>query len=94
MFVTKRNINSFTLSFFKEKLAKIDWGLLHTIKDPNEAYKTFLKLFSNFYEMASPKLKIKINSKTRIIPLITRGILKFSNVSKDYMKNFRRIEIL
>ena len=43
MFVTKRDINPFTISLFKEKLLKVDWRLLHHIKDPNEANKTFLK---------------------------------------------------
>ena len=40
-FVTKRDINPFTVSFLKEKLLKVDWGLLYTIKDPIEAYETF-----------------------------------------------------
>ena len=79
MFVTKRDINPFTLSLFKDKLLKVDWGLLHTIKDPNEAYKTFLNVFSNLYEIAFPKIKIKVNSKTRLGPWITRSI---SNSSK------------
>ena len=43
MFVTKRDINPFTISLFKKKLIKVDWRLLHPIKDPNEANKTFLK---------------------------------------------------
>ena len=42
VFVTKRDINPFTFSLLKEKLLKVDWGLLHPIKDLNEAYKTFL----------------------------------------------------
>ena len=47
VFVTKCNINLFTLSLLKEKLLKVDWGLLNSIKDLNEAYKTFLNVFSN-----------------------------------------------
>ena len=68
MFVTERYINPFTISLFKEKLLKFGWRLLHPIKDPNEAYKTFLNLFSNFYEITFPKIKIKVNSKTRLSP--------------------------
>ena len=34
VFVTKRDINPFTLSLFKEKLLKVEWRLLHPIKDP------------------------------------------------------------
>ena len=64
MFLTKRDINPFTFSILKEKLHKVDWGFLHTIKDPNEVYKTFLNLFSHLYEVAFPKIKIKVNSKT------------------------------
>ena len=56
VFVTKRNMNPFTLSFLKEKLLKVDWGLLHLIKDPYEAYKTFLNVFNNLYEIAFPKI--------------------------------------
>ena len=64
MFVTKRDINPFSLTLLQEKLLKVDWGLLHTIKDPNEAYKTFLNVFSNLYEITFPKTKIKVTSKT------------------------------
>ena len=45
MFVTKHDINPFTLSLLKEKLLKVDSGLLHTIEDPNEAYKIFFDFF-------------------------------------------------
>ena len=59
--LNKRDINPFTLSLLKEKLLKVDWGLLHPIKDPNEAYKTFLDLFSNLSEIAFAKIKIKVS---------------------------------
>ena len=74
MFVTKCKINPFTLFFLKEKLLKVDWGLLHTAKDPNEAYKTFLNVFSNLYEIAFPKINVKVNSKSPLSPWIARGI--------------------
>ena len=86
--VTKRDINPFTLSLLKEKLLKVDWGLLHTIKYPNEAYKTFLNVFSKLYEIAFPKVKIKVNSKTQLNPWIARGILKSSKRKQTYLKNF------
>ena len=35
-------------------------GLLHTVKDPNEAYIIFLNVFSHLYEVAFPKIKIKV----------------------------------
>ena len=63
MFVTKRDINPFSLTLLQEKLLKVDWGLLHTIKDRNEASKTFLNVFSNLYEITFPKIKIKVNCK-------------------------------
>ena len=87
MFVEKSNINLFTLSLFKKKLPKVDCRLLHPIKDPNEAYKTFLNLFSNLYEIAFPKIKIKLNSKTRLSPWITRGILKSSKRKQKLYEN-------
>ena len=55
VFVTKRDINPFTVTLFK-----VDWGLLHITKDPNEAYKKFLNVFINLYEIAFPKIKIKL----------------------------------
>ena len=88
MFVTKRDINPFTVSLFKEKLLKVGWRLLHPIKDPNEAYKTFLNVFSNLYEIACPKIKIQVNSKTRLSPWITHGILKSSKRKQKLYENF------
>ena len=81
MFVTKRDINPFTLSLLKEKL-------IHTIKVPNEAYKTFLNVFSNLYEITFPKIKIKFSSNTRLSPWITRGILKSSKRKKKLYEKF------
>ena len=88
MFVTKRNTNPFTLSLLKEKLLKVDWRLLHTIKDPHEGYKTFSNVFSNLYEIIFPKIKIKVNSKTRLSPLITRRILKSSKCKQKLHEKF------
>lgn len=68
MFVTKPEINLFTLSFFKDKLLKVHWRLLHPVEDPNEACKTFLNVFSNLYEIFFPEIKIKVNSKTQLSP--------------------------
>ena len=84
MFVTKRDINHFILSLFKEKLLKVDWRTSHPIKDPNEAYKTFLNEFSNFYKIAFPKMKIKVNFKTHLSPWITCGILKSSKRKRKF----------
>ena len=76
------------------------------IKDLSEPYKTFLNVFSNLYEIAFPKIKIKVNSKTRLSPWITRGILKSSkrkqklyekllknrnSVNKENYKTFARL---
>ena len=88
MFVTKRDINPFTFSLRKEKLLKVEWGLLYTIKDPNEAYKIFLNVFSNLYEIAFPITKIKINSKTQLYPWMTRGILKSSKHKQKLYEKF------
>ena len=88
VFVTKCDINPFTLSLLKEKILKVDWGLLHTIKDPNEAYKIFLNVFSNLYEIAFPKIKIKVNSKTLLSPWITCGILKSSKRKQRLYEKF------
>ena len=54
----------------KKKQLKVDWEFLSTIKDPYKVYKTFLHVFSNLYEIAFPKMKIKGNSKIRLSPWI------------------------
>ena len=88
VFVMKRDINLFTLSLFKEKLLEVDWGFLKTIQDPNEAYKSFLLVFGNLYEIAFPKIKIKVNSKNQLSPWITRGIIKSSKRKQKLYEKF------
>ena len=88
VFATKRDISPFTLSLLKEKLLKADWGLLHTNKDPNEAYKKFSNVFSNLYEIAFPKIKIKVNSKYQISPWIASGLLKSSKRKQKLYEKF------
>ena len=88
VFATKHDISPFTLSLLKEKVLKVDWGLLHTIKDPNEFYKKFSNVFSNLYEIAFPKIKMKVNSKYRISPWITRGLLKSSKRKQRLYEKF------
>ena len=83
---TKPNINPFKCSVLKEKLLKVDWRLLNAIRDRNEAYKTFCYAFSNLYETEFPKIKAKVNSKTRVSPWITRGILNFSKQKQKLYK--------
>lgn len=78
VFVTKCDINYFTLSLLKEKLHKVDWGFLNTSKDPNEAYNTVLGVFSNRHEISLPKIKTKLNSKTQLTVRITRDVFKSS----------------
>ena len=88
VFVMKRDINLFTLSLFKEKLLEVDWGFLKTIQDPDEAYKSFLLVFGNLYEIAFPKIKIKVNSKNQLSPWITRGIIKSSKRKQKLYEKF------
>ena len=88
VFVMKRDINLFTLSLFKEKLLEVGWGFLKTIQDPNEAYKSFLLVFGNLYEIAFPKIKIKVNSKNQLSPWITRGIIKSSKRKQKLYEKF------
>ena len=85
VFVMKRDI---TLSLFKEKLLEVDWRFLKTIQDPNEAYKSFLFVFGNLYEIAFPKIKIKVNSKNQPSPWITRGIIKSSKRKQKLYETF------
>ena len=88
VFVMKCDINLFTLSLFKEILLEVDWGFLKTIQDPNEAYKSFLLVFGNLYEIAFPKIKIKVNSKNQLSPWITQGIIKSSKRKRKLYEKF------
>ena len=63
-------------------------GITYTMEDSSEAYKTFLNVFSNLYVF--PKIKIKVNSKTRPSPWITRGILKSSKRKQKLFENFSK----
>ena len=83
MLVTKHDIILFTLPL-KEKVLKVDWGFLYTIKDSNGDYKTFLNVFSNLYEITFPKLILKSNLVDGL-QVVFQNLLK---VSKNYMKNF------
>ena len=58
------------------------------MEDSSEAYKTFLNVFSNLYVF--PKIKIKVNSKTRPSPWITRGILKSSKRKQKLFEIFSK----
>ena len=49
---------------------------------------TFMK------SLSSPKIKTKVNSKTRLSPWITRGILRSFKRTQKLYKTFSRIEIL
>ena len=55
VFVTKRVRNLSIFSILKENSLKVDMVLLHTITDPNEAYKKYV--FSTLYEILFPKIK-------------------------------------
>ena len=89
----KCDINLFTLSLFKEKLLEVEWGFLKTIQDPNEAYKSFLLVFGNLYEIAFPKIKIKVNSKNQLSPWITQGIIKSSKRKQKLYEQFLKNRI-
>ena len=47
-----------------------------------------IDLFSNLFEITFPKIKIKVNLKTRLSPRITRGILKSSKPKQKLYEKF------
>ena len=46
---------------FKQKFYETSWDVIKVFQNPNEAYKSFMKIFSDLYNAYFPKKQIKIH---------------------------------
>ena len=46
--IRKRIIKADSILEFRDILSEVDWGNLHSISTPNDAYEYFLKVFSGY----------------------------------------------
>ena len=72
-------------------LENINWDQFLPSNAPIEAYNTYLKIFSDLYDIAFPKKEIKIKSKYLNTPWFTKGLRKSSKrkqrLNEKFLKN-------
>ena len=61
---------------------------------PNEAYNTYLKIFSDLYDIAFPKKEIEIKSKYLNTPWFTKGLRKSSKRKQGLNEKFSKNQTL
>ena len=49
--IRKRAINAGLIQEFRDILSEVEWGSLHSISNPKDAYEYFLKVFSGIYDL-------------------------------------------
>ena len=52
--IKKRIITADSIQEFRDILSEVNWGNLHSISNPNDAYEYLLKVFSGIYDPAFP----------------------------------------
>ena len=57
--VYKRDFNEHELKFFKQALFGTSWNSVKSLKQPNEAYITFIEIFIEHFDKYLPIRKIK-----------------------------------
>ena len=63
--IRKRVINAESTQEFRDILSELDQRNLHSISNPNNAYKYFFKIFSGLYDLGFPLKTIFVKRKTR-----------------------------
>ena len=76
--ILKRHINKNSINDFNNLLHEENWNDIFSINNANDSYDLFLKYFLKHYEIAFPKIEIKIKTKNLLSPWITKGLLKSS----------------
>ena len=74
----KRIINADSIQELRDILSDVDWRVLYSKSNPNDAYEYFLKVFSGIYDIAFPLKTISVKRKTLQNPWMTKGLLKLS----------------
>ena len=62
--IRKRIINADSIQEFRDILSEVEWGNLHSISNPNDAYEYFLKVFSGIYDLAFPLKTFLVKRKS------------------------------
>ena len=89
--VTKQDFSSENIENFQFLLENIKWDQFLPSNTSSEAYKVFLKIFSDLYGVAFPKKEIEIKSKYLNTPWITKGIRKSSKRKQRLYEKYLKI---
>ena len=89
--INRRGFSDENIQNFHLLLENINWDQFVPSNPPNEAYNTYLKIFSDLYDIAFPKKEIEIKSKYLNTPWFTKGLRKFSKrkqrLNEKFLKN-------
>ena len=89
--VYKRYYGEKSTNLFKQKLHETTWYKIKNIKEPNKAYRKFLKNLSCIYKSFFPKkgIRVKLNSfmNTCVTKRIAKSTQKKQKLYEKYIKN-------
>ena len=88
--VCKRDFTENAFNCFKQALFETSWDSVKNLKQPNEAYKKFLEIFTELYEeyFQIKKNKTKTKTERALSPWITNGIAKSSKRKQKLYEKF------
>ena len=84
----KRDFTENAFNCFKQALFQTSWDSVENLKEPNEAYNNFLKIFIKLYEEYFPIRKIKTKPKRAVSPWISNVIAKSSKQKQKLYEKF------
>ena len=70
----KRILANTKINNFRTKLCNINWSDVLTLKNPNNSYNLFIKIFSKIYDEFFPLKTIKVKKKSFLSPWMSRGL--------------------
>ena len=86
-YIFKRNISDQSIDKFKQKLRNIDWKNIKILRNVNEVYSKFIKIFLSLYNECFPTIKFRLKPQRQFNHCITKGIKKsFKKKQKLYEK--------
>src|SRR5690606_9353990 len=86
---TYRSFDTQSCQRFIDSLESFDWSPLYLIRNANDAYNYFIKVYSNIYNTCFPKTVYKQNKRIRK-PYITADLIKRMNIRNQLYKSFLR----
>ena len=84
----KRIITDTKINNFRTRLSNINWSDVLKLKNPNDSYNLFIKIFSKLYVEFFPLKTIKIKKKSLLSPWMSRGLLKSSKQKQRLYNKF------